>query len=100
MRVFGLFPAPDTLSFLKFVKPVMSRRRRRISARESSAWAIRSCNSLSAIFLMFALSRSLGGRDDGKKRFVDSGVSNDGEGNSELVRSETRRVATVGVYAS
>ena len=100
MRVLGLFPAPDTLSFLKLIKPVISRRRRRISARESSAWAIRSRNSLSAIFLMVALSRRLGGRDEGRKRFVDSGDSNDAKGSSELVRLETRRVATVGVYAS
>lgn len=96
----GLFPVPDTFNFLKLVKPVIRRRRRRISARESSAWAMRSLNSLAAIFLMDELSRSLEGREDGKNRFVDSGVSNDGEGKSELVRAETRRVATVGVYAN
>src|ERR1700679_2286031 len=101
MRVFGLLPVPDTFSFLKLVNPVMSRRRRRISARASSAWAMRSRKSLAAIFLMVGLSLSLEVRDEGKKRFVDSGFSNDGEGMSELAlaRSEIRRVATVGVYA-
>ena len=49
---------------------------------------------------MVGLSLSLEGRDEGKKKFVDSGFSNEGEGRSELVRSETRRVATVGVYAN
>jgi hypothetical protein len=71
-----------------------------MSARASSAWAMRSRNSLAAIFLIVGLSVRLEGSDDGKNRFVDSGFSNDGEGISELVRSETRRVATVGVYAS
>ena len=97
MRVLGLFPVPDTFSFLKLIKPVMSRRRRRISARESSAWAIRSRNSLAAIFLIDGLSLSLEGREDGNSSFVDSGVSNDSEGRSELVSAETRRVATEGV---
>ena len=48
---------------------------------------------------MVGLSLSWEGRDDGKNRFVDSGISNEGDGRSELARSETRRVATVGVYA-
>ena len=61
---------------------------------------MRSCNSLAAIFLIVGLSLSLEGRDEGNRRFIDSGFSNDGEGMSKLARSETRRVATVGVYAN
>ena len=61
---------------------------------------MRSQNSFAAIFLMVGLSLSLEGRDEGKKRFVDSSFSNEGKGRSELMRSETRRVATMHVYAS